>query len=198
MQVSRRGFLKSLTALSAVALAAKLSLPSEAMAEEVREELIKDIHKPERTIFDMRDIAQVEPVWASVSATSNYWAEEIAKDMARKLDAEIMRSLTEAGFRGSSPLKQLPAMTRKLASQIDMDLREQKVPMDKQLIIGMPKWEVIDQWGSKAIQVSAGLLKQETIWGDEYRVEHIRPTELIIPGLDKRGQAEYAGLILPS
>lgn len=198
MQVSRRGFLKSLTALSAVALATKLALPSEAMAEEVREELIKDLHKPERTIFDMRDIAQVEPVWASVAGTAQYWAEEIARDMARRLDSALMKQLNEATFRGSAPMKQLPAMTRKLAQQIDNDLRDAQVPKDKQLIIGMPRWEVVDQWGAKAVEIRAGLSKQETIWGDEYRVEHIRSTELIIPGLDKRGQAEYGGLVLPS
>jgi hypothetical protein len=199
MQVSRRGFLKSLTALSAVALAAKLSLPSEAMAEEVREELIKDIAKPQRTIFDMRDVTQIEPLWASVSATSTYWAEEIVKDMTRKLDAEVMRELTVAAYRSVAPIKQLSNMTRELARRLDDDLRAAKVPAEKQLIVGMPRWEIVDRYGTKAIEIKAGLVEQDTIWGKEFRVEYVRPTDIIIPGgLDKRGQAEFGGLILPS
>lgn len=194
MQVSRRGFLQSLAALSATALAVKLALPSEAMADEVREELIKDIAKPERTIFDMRDIKQIEPVWASVAGTSKYWADEIMKDIQRRVDADIIKALTEGH---SAPAKQLPTMTRKLAQEIDADLRAAKVPVAQQLIIGMPHWEVVQQWGTPAIQLKAGVAKHGTIWGDEYRVEHIR--ELIVPGfLDKKGMAEFGGLILPS
>lgn len=201
MQTSRRGFLTGLVGLSAVALATKLALPSTMMAEEVREELIKDLRAPQRTIFDMRDVSlPVEPVWASVSATADYWAKSILADMQKRLRVEEFMELNKASVlrHGLSPAAQLPSMARKLAQQIDADLREQQVSVAKQLVIGMPKWDIVRSFGAPTIEIRAGLSKHQTIWGDEYRVEHIRPTDLIIPGLDKRGQAEYGGLILPS
>lgn len=191
--VSRRGFLAGLIALSTTALAAKLVLPSEAMAEEVREGLIKDLNKKPVSIFDMRDIKQIEPVWASVAGTSQYWRDELVKQISAKVDEMTLKALTE-GY--GAPMKQLGSMTRKLAQQIDTDLREAQVPVAKQLIIGMPHWEIVQQFGQPAIQLKAGLRENDTIWGKEHRVEYIRPTELILPGLDKRGLAEYSGLIL--
>lgn len=199
MQTSRRGFLAGLIALPAVALATKLALPSAMMAEEVREELIKDLHKKPVSIFDMRDIKQIEPVWASVSATSEFWAKEIIKQLQERLDRDVLAALYGTSERDRhSPIAQLPNMARQLARKIDDDLREQQVPVAKQLVVGIPKWDVVQEWGTPQIKISAGLQKHNTIWGDEYRVEHIRPTDLILPGLDKRGQAEFAGLILPS
>jgi hypothetical protein len=177
VQVSRRGFLAGLIALPAVALAAKLSLPSIGMAEEVREELIKDLNK---TTVAMPGVTQV---WASVSGMSTYWASEIR---AKLVDDSRLTKLISS---------QLDSMTRELARRIDQDLMDAMVPKDKQFVTGIPE-ATFNKYGQ--LQLKAGLAKQETIWGDEFRVEYIRPTELILPGLDKRGAAEYGGLIVPA
>lgn len=172
MQVSRRGFLAGLIALPATALAAKLALPSTSMAEEVRGELIKDLNK---TVVAMP--GQIEPIWASVSVTADFWASELAKLLAKKVDRDVLSALE-----GNGALKKLPQMTRELARRIDDDLRTAKVPKEKQLIIGMPEVRVTNPESRfPRIEISAGLSKKDTIWGEEYRVEHIRDTQLIVP-----------------
>jgi hypothetical protein len=148
------------------------------MAEEVREELVKDMN---RSTVSM--LMPAQPVWASVSGMASFWSAEIIS----KYRADIR--LTD------KIQKQIPGMARELARRIDQDLMDAMIPKDKQFVTGIPE-ATFNKYGQ--LELKAGLAKQDTIWGPEFRVEYIRPTELIIPGLDKRGQAEYAGLILPS
>lgn len=194
MQTSRRGFLRGLAGLSATALAVKLNLPSTAMAEEVREELLSDLHKDRIMVSVPSKAFDPAPVWASVAGTADYWAKEIRREYAAQKGREIPRQ-TDI---------QLERMARELARRIDKDLMDAMVPKEKQLLIGLPKWTET-RWGG--LEISAGLDKRKTLFGEELRVEYIRPTELVAPDgsklsmdmkLDDRGMAEYGGLILSS
>lgn len=147
------------------------------MAEEVRSELIKDLNK---TTVAMP--GETVPVWASVSGMASFWTDQIIKVHADELAYNRVHR------------EMVHKMAQEMARRIDKDLMDAMVPKEKQFVTGIPDAR-INKFGQ--LEIRAGLAKQETIWGDEYRVEYIRPTELIIPGLDKRGQAEYAGLIVP-
>lgn len=156
--------------MSAVAVAAKFGAP-EHMGEEIKAELAKDLAVDRFLIGAPRQVFEPAPVWASVSGTASYWADELRKQrhdyieqagraMAEKLDRDIL------------------AMCTKLARKIDADLAAEKIPVEKQLIVGMPE---LSKTRYGAWQLEAGAAKKTTFFGDEIRVEYIRPTEIYLP-----------------
>lgn len=195
---SRRAFLRGLVGMSAAALAVKLSLPNVAMAEEVREDLLKDLHAVEDkgavTIQVPGRAFDPAPIYASVAGTAHYWAEEIRKDYQHTKGVAMPYRLDD----------QLERMTRELARRIDADIMAAALPREQQLHVGMPQWRET-RWGG--LEVAGGLQKRKTLFGEEWRVEYIKPTELVAPDgskltmetqLDDRGMAEYGGLIVPA
>lgn len=195
---SRRAFLRGLVGMSAAALAVKLSLPNVAMADEVREDLLKDLHAVEDrgavSIVMPGKAFDTAPVYASVAGTAHYWAEEIRKDYLRVKGREIAAPVDA----------QLERMTRELARRIDGDIIAAMLPVEQQLLVGMPQWKET-RWGG--LEVAGGLQKRKTLFGEEWRVEYIKPTELVAPDgsklsmdlqLDDKGMSEYGGLIVPA
>lgn len=166
--MERRSFLRGLLGMSAAAVAAKLVLPSEAMAMEVQADIAKDLADFERRApvsvivpasgFDNR------PVYASVSKLAEYWADDLLsqyqKDLAGQLAQRIDRQM-------------MLAMTTKLARNLDTDLTEAKIIEAKdRLFIGKPLLRKAKYGG---VEIAAGVAKKDTIFGTEYAVEYIKP-----------------------
>lgn len=163
--MQRRGFLKALLAMPAVAMAAKLGV-DKSMADEIRVDLERDLARPDRLYFQMPGTESIMlpegKVWASTAGMKPVFEKLVADEMAKLRDQ----------FTHDQGCYWADRMAKKMVEHLDFDLRTAKVPASTMLIVGKPLVRVTP---SRKVELVSGIEAKAGIFGTEYEVGYVRP-----------------------
>lgn len=161
--MNRRDALKGLLALPATVMAAQLGAP-EYMAEEIRDELLRDTR---RTVVGFSDVEiyQPKPVWASIGATAEVWADYVAETVGlQRHDARVKST------------------TYRMAREMDARLRKAKVEEDSPIIVETPRVQNIytDRFGDRQFELASGVEEKTGLFGiKQVRVGFLKPKSIV-------------------
>lgn len=115
--------------MPAVALAAKMNIP-EAIAEEMQEEMARDITK---TVIQVPGQVFIpdNKLWQSTAMTRDIYAHYVSEQLAKQVDAKIVEQLSQ----------KVKPTVRKLVDALDQDISVNDLENEK-IILGMPKVEI--------------------------------------------------------
>ena len=150
--MNRRGFIGSLLAAGTVAIAAEFKV-SEAVAEEMVEELTKDASRTMIAMPGQAFIAPDDKIFQSTAEIRKFYAEECGKALARNIDNQII------------------SVCRRMEGAIKDDLRE--IGSDARIVVEMPKivinpQDVMNGKPRPRFELIAGVKPETDFLGNEY------------------------------
>lgn len=176
--MNRRQLLKGILAGGAVAIADQFGV-TEAVAEEIEEELILDLQKPARQYFETPNTVfrPPEDLWQSTANVREVYSHYVSEELAKQVDQDIFAKLEP----------KIKTTVRRLVNAIDQDLSVADKEHSK-VILGMPKVETrhtgIFTGKEPQIVLKAGAeVKKNFLGGEEVSVGYIQESLV-----DKFGQ----------
>lgn len=167
--MNRRELLKGILAGGTAAIVTQFNVP-DVVAEEIQEELIMDLQKPEKLYFQgPKQIYDTREIWTSTSRVREVYQHFVADELAKRFDEKIVEQLK---FK-------IPSTVRRLVNAIDQDLSVADLE-HKKVILQMPKVDVdsVKGWSSKGeprLVLKAGAeYKKGLLGSEEVRVGYIQ------------------------
>lgn len=182
--MDRRGFLKGLLASSAAVVAAEFGVP-EYLGHEIKAELVKTpdsydylkshLRGPEVAVgYSDIEIFDNRPVWVSTGQMTQFWADEAAKTLGRRVDDNIL------------------AASRAMVSEMDRRLRKAEATEDDKVLIEVPRFANVRhnyRTGQMELDMECGVEEVDGLFGQKnIRVGYLEPDKSSIKILDANGR----------
>jgi hypothetical protein len=167
--MNRRQLLQGILAGGTAAIVSQFNVP-EIVAEEIQEEVIKDLQKPERIyVQGPKQIYDTREVWTSTSRVREVYQHFVADELAKRFDEKVVEQLKP----------KIPTTVRRLVGAIDQDLSVADLE-HKKVILQMPKVDVdtakgVFSKGEPRLVLKAGAeYKKGLLGSEEVRVGYIQ------------------------